>query len=277
MFAFNSRGQLLQGWPVSLNDPVASWPAAGDVDGDSQVEIVVHSSSGKLYVVNGIGVISSGWPISTGSSGTQTRNGPSLCNVNSDNSSEIFFASEGSQVSAVGSDGKHLDNWPVAVGNRICGSPALTDLEEDGKLELFQAAGDSLLACLELPYSASSLEWPLRGQSSARTNCLPRRGGLPPQAGRALIVRGEVYSQPNPSHGPTTSIRYFLSAPANVRIEIFDLSGRRVYSNERQCAATENSFVWSHRGFPPGVYVIRVEAEGLGRKEVAFTKASVLH
>jgi hypothetical protein len=247
------------------------------VDGDSHVEIIVHSSSGKLYVVNGIGVISSGWPIPTGSSGTQTRNGPSVCNVNSDNSSEIFFASEGSQVSAVGSDGKHLENWPVAVGNRICGSPALTDLEEDGKLELFQAAGDSLLACLELPYSVSNFEWPLRGQSSARTNCLPRRGGLPPQAGRALIVRGEVYSQPNPSHGPTTSIRYFLSAPASVRIEIFDLSGRRVYSDERQCAATENSFVWSHRGFPSGVYVIRVEAEGLGRKEVAFTKASVLH
>ena len=277
MFAFNSGGQLLEGWPVFLGDPVSSWPAAGDVDGDSRAEIVVHSSSGKLYVVNGNGVISSGWPILTGSSGTQTRSGPSVCNVDLDNSSEIFFASEGSQVSAVGSDGKPLQNWPVAVGYRTCGSPALTDLEEDGKVELFQAAGDSLLECLELPYSVSGLEWPLKGQSSARTNCLQRRGGLPPQAGRALIVRGEVYCQPNPSHGPTTGIRYLLSAPANVRIEIFDLSGRRVFSNERQCAATENSFVWSHKGFPPGVYVIRVEAEGLGRKEIAFTKASVLH
>jgi M6 family metalloprotease-like protein len=277
LFAFNSRGELLEGWPVFLNDPVSAWPAAGDVDGDGQVEIVVHSSSGKLYVVNGTGVVSSGWPIPTGSSGNQTRNAPSVCDLNSDNSSEIVFASEGSQVSAVLGDAEPLRDWPVAVGSLVRGSPALSDLEEDGKPELFQAAGDSLLVCLELPYSVSHLEWPLKGNSSARTNCLERRGGLPPQPGQALIVRGEVYSQPNPSRGPTTSIRYALSAPARVRLEIFDLSGRKVYSNERQSPATENSFVWSHKGFPPGVYIIRVEAEGLGRKDVAFTKASVLY
>lgn len=277
MFALNSTGQVLEGWPVFLNDPVSSWPAAGDVDGDALAEIVVHSSSGKLYVINGTGVISSGWPITSGCSGTQTRNGVSACDLNSDKSTEILFPYDGSGISAVGSDGTPLQDWPVAVGSRICGSPALTDLEEDGKPELFQAAGDSLLVCLELPYSVSDFEWPLRGNTSARTNCLERRGGLSLLAGQVLFAGGAVYPQPNPSHGPTTSIRYFLSAPASVKLEIFDLSGRRVYSSETECQATENSFVWSHAGLPPGVYIIRLEAEALGRKDVAFTKASVLH
>ena len=277
MFAFDTRGQISEGWPVFLNDPVSSWPAAADVDGDAQAEIVVHSSSGKLYVVNGTGVVSQGWPIATGSSGVQTRNGASACDLNSDNSADAIFAYEGAEVTAVGGDGRPLQDWPVAVGGHVCGSPALTDLEEDGTPELFQAAGDSLLVCLELPYTVSHFEWPVKGNTSARTNCLERRGGFEPRAGQALILRGEVYSQPNPSRGPTTSIRYFLSAPASVRIDIFDLSGRKVYSEEKQCPATENSFLWSHEGFPPGVYVIRVEAGAFGRKDVAFTRASVLH
>ena len=277
MFALDSGGRIVEGWPLFLNDPVSSWPSAGDVDADARAEIIVHSSCGKLYVINGTGVISSGWPISTGNSGTQSRNGASACDLNSDNSAEILFASDSSQVSAVGSGGRPLEDWPVAVGSMVRGGPALTDLEEDGRLELVQAGGDSLLVCLELPYFVSRLEWPVKGNTSARTNCLDRRGGLESGAVQRLIVRGEVYAQPNPSRGPITSIKYFLSAPASVRIEIFDLSGRRVHSDEKDCPATENSFVWFQEGFPPGVYIVRVEAEGLGRKDVAFAKASVLH
>jgi len=277
MFAVDTHGRLVEGWPVFLGDSVSSWPSAGDVDGDGEIEIVVHSSSGNLYVVNGSGVVSSGWPIPSNSSGVQTRYGSALSDVDGDAASEIFFASHDSRVSAVHGDGKPVRDWPVAVGASVGGGPALTDLEDDGRPELFQAAGDSLMVCLELPYSVSNLEWPQKGSSSARTNCLEERGAVSQGLGGGLIVRGNVHCQPNPSRGTSTSIRYFLSAPAVVRVEIFDLSGRKVYSGEKNCPATENSFEWSHKGFPPGVYIVRVEAEASGRKDVAFTKASVVN
>ncbi|MBN1504978.1 MAG: immune inhibitor A, partial [Candidatus Eisenbacteria bacterium] len=61
-FALDAAGELLAGWPISLGDTVLTWPSAGDVDGDGLVELVIHSAGGRVYVVNGSGAVSSGWP-----------------------------------------------------------------------------------------------------------------------------------------------------------------------------------------------------------------------
>jgi len=277
IYAFDSRGAPLQNWPVALNDSISSWPAAGDVDGDGLMELIVLSSSGKLYVVNATGVVSSRWPLSTGSSGAEATSAVTLCDLDGDGASEILFTSEDCKASAVTGDGAPMENWPVAIGAEAGGAIALADVESDGKLELFHPASDTLLWCLELPYLVSECEWPVVGGSSARANCLEKPASLAIAAGGGLIVNGHVHCQPNPARGGVASIRFGLANSATVSMEVFDLSGRKVYWTQQFCEPAENAFLWHLEGIPPGVYLVKVEAEAAGRKEVAFAKASVLH
>ncbi|UCF78728.1 MAG: immune inhibitor A [Candidatus Eiseniibacteriota bacterium] len=277
VYAIDARGEPLKGWPASLGDSVWTWPAAGDVDRDGLVELVVSSSSGNLYVVNGTGVVSGGWPLATETFVREEASTVALCDLDGDTAAEILFTSMQSQVSAVTGEGARLQNWPVAVGARALGGMMLCDVEGDGKPELFHSSSDTLLWCAELPYVVSACEWPCAGGSGARTNCLEEPATLTVAGGGRLILGGHVHCQPNPARGGSASIRFTLAASATVTMEMFDLSGRKVHSMKRLCQPAENAFLWSLNRIPPGVYLVRVEAEAGGRKELAFTKASVLH
>jgi hypothetical protein len=167
--------------------------------------------------------------------------------------------------------------WPVSTGVKLSGSPALTDLEWDGTMELFVPLADSLLWCFELPAANPGAWWPVVGCLSYRNNCASVRGAYVPAAGKGLIAGGRVYAQPNPSRYGWTSIRFALGSAAVVRVEIFDVSGKKVFSFSGEGTLSENSVVWPHAGAAPGVYVVRVEAEAGGRKDVAFCMASVIN
>ena len=284
-FALSAAGELLGGWPVSLDDTVLSWPSAGDVDADGLAELVVHSAGGRVYVVNGSGVVSSAWPFESGSradslserAGLAAVNAVSLMNLDGETGDELVFRQDDSELTARTGAGELAEGWPVSTGAQVSGSPCLADLEEDGKAELFVPLADSLLWCFELPGEYSGGWWPVVGGWSYRNNSLSVSGGYVPVVGTGLIAGGRVYAQPNPSRGGSASIRFILGSAASVTVELFDISGRRVYSFSGTGFAAENSVVWQHVGVAPGVYVIRVEAEAEGRKDVAFGRVSVIN
>jgi len=71
-------------------------------------------------------------------------------------------------------------------------------------------------------------------------------------------------SFPNPFN-PTTSIRYALPDYAQVKVSIFDMSGRLVRTLD-QSQATSNEFIWdgsSEEGLPMsgGVYICRLQTK----------------
>ncbi|RLJ01232.1 MAG: hypothetical protein DRP11_04795 [Candidatus Aenigmatarchaeota archaeon] len=73
-----------------------------------------------------------------------------------------------------------------------------------------------------------------------------------------------VYNYPNPVRGDETTFRYYLNYPADVVIQIFDLSGDFV--DELRVRATKrgyNEVRWSLSGISPGVYnyIFRAEYE----------------
>jgi hypothetical protein len=65
---------------------------------------------------------------------------------------------------------------------------------------------------------------------------------------------------PNPFSDATT-LRYRLSAPADVRVEVFDVSGRRVtvLADERQTAG-EHRVTWKAMDVASGTYVVSLRA-----------------
>ena len=134
--AYTGAGKELAGWPVKVNllaplDPkksgnhrqahafssgkvspdqysnILATPAIGDLDGDKQPEVVVASLEGDLFVYSGAGKVRTGFPVS---------------------------------VPLVDKD-KVSDRYKV-VDDGIMASPALADLDGDGKLEIVVGALD---------------------------------------------------------------------------------------------------------------------------------------
>lgn len=86
-------------------------------------------------------------------------------------------------------------------------------------------------------------------------------GGLPTAEGRD----GLSFAYPNP-FGASTGLAFRLARPSDIRVEVFDVSGRRVRSLDRPGAsAGEHVLVWDGRDaegrtLPSGIYLARWSA-----------------
>jgi hypothetical protein len=73
--------------------------------------------------------------------------------------------------------------------------------------------------------------------------------------------------RPNPFHR-ALAVEFELSRPGRVKLELYDLTGRRVRASvENQMAAGRSLRVLDGAGLPSGVYVLRFEAQGLTRTQ----------
>jgi len=91
--ALNLDGSLVEGWPVQLAFYIWSSPAAGDIDGDGEIEIVCTSrnnsnaNSGALYAFELDGTACTGFPVTQAGGGT---NNACLYDLDSDGDMEIL-------------------------------------------------------------------------------------------------------------------------------------------------------------------------------------------
>lgn len=141
-----SRVSLLESFDeVSVSSPVTS-----DLDGDGTDEIIFTTNSGeggKIHVLRQDGTEFPGWPVVL--TNKPLNNTPAIGDINGDGITEIVVESFGDTTSgavqyvhALNLEGDLLDGFPVALGfggyfsNGQTPSPALTDLDLDGKLDI---------------------------------------------------------------------------------------------------------------------------------------------
>jgi hypothetical protein len=118
-----------------------STPAIADVDNDGQLEIIVGSRDGKLYVKESDGSDLPGFPFVTGG---EITNSPAVADLDKDGLNEIIFASGDFTVHALNRNLQEPPGWPTAANmNRdLDGSPALADIDGDGYLDVILCAGN---------------------------------------------------------------------------------------------------------------------------------------
>ncbi|HAW49772.1 TPA: hypothetical protein DCX16_02320 [bacterium] len=128
-------------WPQVLPDFVHSSPALGNIDDDSELEIIIGCDDGKAYVYKSNGSLASGWPKETGD---RILSAPALGDIDGDGKLEIVVGSTDGKVYIWKGDGTSISGWPQQTGNRISSSPALGDMDGDGELEIVVLSGRKL-------------------------------------------------------------------------------------------------------------------------------------
>jgi hypothetical protein len=83
---------------------------------------------------------------------------------------------------------------------------------------------------------------------------------------------------PNPLRGGDLTVHFVLGRPARVRLEAFDLSGRRMASLEAPgvAGAGGNQVIWHLASLAPGLYHIRLRIDGEGFQREFFDKLAVV-
>jgi FG-GAP-like repeat len=152
IYVIRSDGSDLPGWPKKLRDTIFSSPALFDLDGDGKLEIVIGVDThlegppfntpdgGALYVFRSDGSVLPGFPRFI----DQTMmSSPAVGDIDGDGKPEIvvgggvfYQGNVGKKVYAYRCDGTDVAGWPVSVEAQVFDSPALADLDGDGRLDV---------------------------------------------------------------------------------------------------------------------------------------------
>ncbi len=146
IYAWNRDGAPVSGWPVNVEGS-AYPPVIGDIDGDSQLEVVVNARAG-LFAFKGNGTVIPGWP--KVSSYKSLGDGVlALGDLDGDGVAEVILAAEGINASKVWvfkGNGSTFGNWPYQFNfyNPAWAYGAVVaDVDGDAKQDVVVSAYDS--------------------------------------------------------------------------------------------------------------------------------------
>ena len=137
LYALHGDGTALSGsWPLKVGPAGPASPAVADLDGDGELDIVFSDAFGFVSRIDRQGRMQ---PLGR-APGVFGFSSPAVGDLDGDGDLEIVLGSgnlDGSGfISALDADGHVLPGWPVATADHVSASPALADLDGDGRPEV---------------------------------------------------------------------------------------------------------------------------------------------
>ncbi len=209
-----------------------------DTDSDGRIEKVVPSQN-TLSIMNEYAYVENGFPVTT-SLGNISR-----CFVFSGEGNKYVAAVDSSaNFGVITSDGKYIskEDRTMPGFNKYSGL-----LESDGYVYLYNFDG-SVLSCHSLGPGTiseySDYERKVISVSDPSGNV------------SAGVTSGSVYNWPNPVRGRSTSFRFFLNRPADVKIDLYDINGNRIETIRKKFSGSGEWFEaeWDVSSTPSGIY-----------------------
>ena len=163
--------------PDGYSDGVVGAPALGDLNNDGFLEIVFGSFDHRVYVFRHDGTLMPGWPQFVRDT---VWTSPALADLNGDGLLEIiigidthvegppFNTPNGGAIYVYRADGSLFPGWPQFIHQVIFSSPAIGDLDGDGRPEIIHGTGDFFQGNVDAGYriyvwnTDGTLKWSAR-------------------------------------------------------------------------------------------------------------------
>ena len=159
VLGLNHDGTPISNFPVILEgERMTVGAAIADLDGDLSPEIVVPTWADSLHAFHLDGSEVDGFPVFMSD---RARSAPAIGNIDNsvDGSLEIILGSDADDLVALAADGSLLWTYTGSIQN-IQSSPALTDMDGDGDLEIVFGSLDRNIHAVD--HEGESLEgWPI--------------------------------------------------------------------------------------------------------------------
>ena len=155
LYAWETDGTIINGFPVTLSGVIKSTPAIGDLDNDGTKEFVVISyddtDDDSLYVFDAEGILKTGFPVGVRYARLSS---PALGDIDGDGDLEIVVGGlDGIEILyAFHHDGSVVQNFPVLLNHpgssfNINSSPVICDIDGDTTtVEIVVKANDYIFA-----------------------------------------------------------------------------------------------------------------------------------
>jgi uncharacterized repeat protein (TIGR01451 family) len=256
-------------------------PAIADMNNDGFLDIVVATTNGYILVYNHNGVpVGPLWGVKYSSkTSAASESSPVVADIDGDGFNDVVMGDENGQLTALsGATGAVMPGFPIQLDGEVRGTPALGDIDRDGKTEIVVAGWDKNLYVwdYDFPFQPSGqAPWPQFMHDARRTGNYnsPLFVGVDdpaPGAGAGISTLEFSRPAPNPAGSPT---RMWFGIPAamagqHYELAIYDLSGRRVRVVDAGLAkAGRFSLQWDlrdegHSLVRGGVYFARFDIGG---------------
>ena len=242
LYVLTAGGARAPGWPRPMeltpgNGRTVS-PALAALRskiGDPTLQVVIAGADGSVRAFEPNGALVSGF--SSLSMGAPTEASPAVADLDGDGSPEILIGAEDRRLYAFAADGSSVSGFPIETGAEVRSTPAVWDLDGDGAAEIAVSGWDRKLHVWRYPgiFSVFAAPWPMWRHDNWHTGLstfpiLTYADPPPvpsPEAPPARPWLGRNY--PNPFN-PSTVIGFGVpgAAPVEVRVVVFDVSGRKV-------------------------------------------------
>jgi len=146
LYAFSSNGKLISGWPVEIPKDFHPTMIIADINNDGKKEIVIQGNNGDkmITIIEPDGTKLSQWRLSDNTWSASIQGTPAVGNFDSDNDLEIVVARPSSsavfdntgEIHVFNLDGTEVEGWPVKSDGVSFSSPAVGDLNKDGRNEI---------------------------------------------------------------------------------------------------------------------------------------------
>ena len=198
-----------------IYDTSLSTPALADLDGDGRLEVIVGADMDEGNGANlpPYNLAPGGFLWAWHSDGTQVAgfprhlsdqviwSSPSVADLNGDGSLDIVvgtgenWPNRGHTLFAVDRNGNNLPGWPVAMPGPTMGSPAIADLDGDGRLDVAQQSGDGSIDYIAATATAGSSSATGRTSARRRTRARPVRSTVDRRSATSTATAPRTWSR----------------------------------------------------------------------------------
>ena len=134
IFAIDNNGNSLSGFPYNTGEVILAPFIMGDIDNNSNIDIVVATAMGNLFVINEYGILRDNFPYSEIDPVYQS---PRITDYNRDGQCEISVFDLNGKFTIIDNNGNFIADYSIAeIGNNTYNEPLIGDFDSNGEDEI---------------------------------------------------------------------------------------------------------------------------------------------